>query len=154
MLAILMFIGALSPIRMAGFVTLLSNRDPVIAESTAEITKASILSRDVFVLVNETRREYGLRPLEWSNELAHQAAAHSKRMASHKVLSHSTYGSGENCIQLIGYDFIKAQDFVTSWKGWMGSPLHKKNLLGNYSKTGVGLIKDGNTWWGTQVFGY
>jgi len=150
-LAIIILIGAFSPIRMAAFVTLLSDRDPVMAESTAKIAEASMLARDVFALINEIRQKYGCPLLEWDDGLANKAIAHSKVMAEKKVLTHSTYGSGENIIQLIGYDLVGPQDFV---RGWLDSPLHKKNLLGDYLTTGVGLFKDGNTWWGTQIFGY
>lgn len=36
---------------------------------------------------------------------------------------------------------------------WWDSPVHKQNMLGNYTVLGVGVVKDGNNYWATQIFG-
>ena len=46
------------------------------------------LEREVHVIVNKVRREHGLSPLDWNEQLATLARAHSQDMAEYRFFSH------------------------------------------------------------------
>jgi uncharacterized protein YkwD len=118
------------------------------------------------VMINEIRSENGLAPLQALEDLKRMAAAHSKSMASGATdFGHDGFSSryaevrkripetqkfGEN----VAYDFSQGLDLEGVVKQWMASPAHRKNILGDYSWTGVGIAasKDGEKRYFTQVF--
>jgi uncharacterized protein YkwD len=36
---------------------------------------------------------------------------------------------------------------------WARSPGHRRNMLGNFQQLGIGVVRDGNRFYGTQIFG-
>ena len=136
------------------------------------------LERQVHVGINLERAKNGVLPLQWEDQLAAVARAHSDDMTSRGYFSHdspeglgpsdridragyscwkgSHYGVAENiAIETTsgGLDRVAAE----AVRGWMNSPGHRTNLLGRqYDRTGVGVSFGG--WRGhdavylTQVF--
>ncbi|HEY0659459.1 MAG TPA: CAP domain-containing protein, partial [Pyrinomonadaceae bacterium] len=47
------------------------------------------LEKQTFDLINEKRREQGLKPLEWNESIAKIARLHSRDMANNKFFSHA-----------------------------------------------------------------
>ena len=126
------------------------------------------LEQQTFQLINEKRREAGLKALEWSETVAKVARLHSQNMADHKFFSHAGLdGSvvsdradksglskwraiGENIAYNRGYD----QPIEFAVERWMQSPSHKRNLLDEQwseSAVGIAVTADG-TYYFTQVF--
>jgi uncharacterized protein YkwD len=111
-------------------------------------------------LVNRFRRSNGLPALSYSKVLSDVARPHTLAMLAGKVpLGHGGFygraakvpysrGTGENVAYADGYD-DPIQQMVD---GWISSPGHRKNLLGNFNHMGTAFEHHGNLWYGTQLF--
>ncbi|HEX8289710.1 MAG TPA: CAP domain-containing protein [Pyrinomonadaceae bacterium] len=126
------------------------------------------LERQAFQLINEKRKDQGLKPLEWNENVAKVARLHSQDMANNKFFSHTGRdGSsvddradsiglskwraiGENIAYNRGYN----QPVEFAVERWMLSPKHKQNLLDDRwqeSAVGIAVTPEG-TYYFTQVF--
>ena len=110
-------------------------------------------ARDV---VNQYRRDKGLKPLKLNTELTEAAKAHSRDLAKWDRISH--YGSdGSNPWDRVKRTGFKARlaaenvgtgqiDFNEVMRGWKESPGHNKNLLlGDATHMGIALVQDPRT---------
>ncbi len=106
-------------------------------------------------IVKEARAANGLAPLKRNPNLDAVAAAWAQQMANMGSLQHNPnvgdqipggWSSwGENIAQ--GHPNGAAMQ-----EGWMNSPGHYRNIMGNFSDIGVAFIQAGGTTWGVQVF--
>lgn len=137
----------------------------VLVTSAEEISR---LERQAFDILNEKRKENGLAPVEWSEEMAKVAREHSQNMAKFKFFSHVGQDGlmvsdradalgytrwkaiGENIAYNRGYDNPAA--FAA--ERWMLSPAHRENVLNRrWKDAGIGLaIAADGTYYFTQVF--
>lgn len=104
-------------------------------------------------MVNATRATASLSSLSLSGRLSKVARRHSKRMAAQGKLYHS------NLNRLLGRGFSSVGENVGTGGSldgllgaFMASPPHAQNILGDYSKTGVGVYRADGQLWITQVF--
>ena len=114
--------------------------------------------------VNEFRRVHGLKPLMLDPLISAQAREHSADMAQKgKTISHSGFNqrlqeigkkipyraAAENVAASVGYK----NPAQTAVEGWKNSPEHRKNMLGDFDLTGIGVAqsKDGGYFF-TQIF--
>ena len=112
-------------------------------------------------LTNEFRKQNGKPPLKLCRLLCDIAMPHTKNMLAKKVpFGHTGFnersskavgfrGTGENVAWCSGY----SEPIKTMVDGWIKSPGHRANMLGNYNYIGVAFAHDGSTWYGTQFFG-
>lgn len=110
--------------------------------------------------VNEFRKENNLPPLQYSKLLSEIAMPHTLDMLNKKVpLGHSGFNersakvtsamaTGEN----VGYEYGYSDPMKTLFDGWLHSPPHRKNMLGNFNQIGVAFANKGDMWYGTQFF--
>ena len=120
----------------------------------------SELERKVHAGINAARANIGSIPLQWDNNLASVARAHSDDMTNRNYFSHDTpegldptdrlHRAGLNCRK--GYRYGIAENIAIETtlgnsdrtaaeavQGWMDSPGHQRNLLNKeYSTTGIG----------------
>jgi uncharacterized protein YkwD len=113
--------------------------------------------------INAFRHQQGLPPLEANALIAKIAAGHSANMADHSVpFSHDgfrqrmhklftqfpqTHGAAEN---VAFSDWDDAGKIVTQW---LGSAPHRKNILGNFNLTGIGIARgDHHRVFVTEIF--
>jgi uncharacterized protein YkwD len=107
-------------------------------------------------LINQYRKEKGLKPLKLNAELSNAAKAHARDLAKWDRISH--YGSdGSNPwdrIKRTGYNARVAAENVGTGqvsidevvKGWKDSPGHNKNLLlSDAEHMGIALVQDAKT---------
>jgi uncharacterized protein YkwD len=109
-------------------------------------------------LVNRHRRAESLPPLAWSADLADLARAHSQDLAVRGgKLSHRgfrgrfeqaaarapTQRFGENITQTCGAT-AKAAD--TAVANWLDSTPHRRNIEGDFRRTGIGVARDERGW--------
>jgi uncharacterized protein YkwD len=121
-------------------------------------TNIEYLSHD---LVNKYRAEANLNPLEWDEELAKVARAHSKDMAERSYFAHEDPDGndhvyryqihGYNCDNPSGENLFVMEKPVFSYTderiaesgvvGWMNSEGHRQNILYPlYEKEGIGVF--------------
>ncbi|MFN3869845.1 MAG: CAP domain-containing protein [Hyphomicrobiaceae bacterium] len=107
-------------------------------------------------LVNQYRKDHGLKPLKLNPELTAAAKAHSRDLSKWDRISH--YGSdGSNPwdrVKRAGYKARLAAEnvgtgqasFEEVMKGWKNSPGHNKNLLlADAEHMGLALVNDPKT---------
>ena len=107
-------------------------------------------------IINQYRRDKGLKPLKLNADLTEAAKAHSRDLAKWDRISH--YGSdGSNPWDRVKRTGFKARlaaenvgtgqvDFGEVFKGWQESPGHNKNLLlSDAQEMGLALVQDPRT---------
>ena len=123
----------------------------------------SVLSyeSEVIRLVNEVRRENGLKALTANWELSRVARYKSQDMLNKGYFSHTspTYGTPSQMIKAFGLSFRTAGENIARGyptpqavvNGWMNSSGHRANILNaSYTQIGVGYVAQVNYW--TQMF--
>jgi uncharacterized protein YkwD len=149
-----------------GFSVAATKRPP--ASSTFDPPSAATSDQEKIVervnqLVNEFRKEQGLAPLVVSPFISAEARQHSIDMSRDGRISHNGFkqrvgkiqqkipyrSAGENVAVNLGYkDPARA-----AVAGWKKSPDHRKNMLGNFSLTGIGIARGKNgSYFFTQIF--
>ena len=116
----------------------------------------SVLSyeSEVIRLVNEVRRENGLKALTANWELSRVARYKSQDMLNKGYFSHTspTYGTPFQMIKAFGLSFRTAGENIARGyptpqavvNGWMNSSGHRANILnGTFPSIGVGYYVDG-----------
>lgn len=119
----------------------------------------------VHKLVNAYRTSKGLKPLALDNTMCTVANVHSKNMAMGTApFSHDGFkarideikksikgvrAAGENLAMNMGMKKPAEQ----AVEGWIKSPGHQANMVGDYNKTGIGIAKNSkNEYYYTQLF--
>ncbi len=142
--------------------TLLRQASPRLAKRAASPSLAT-LEQSVFQKINQFRQQKGLAPLSLNITITQQARQHSQTMASSRVLSHDGFagrvkaisrsipytGAAENVAYNKGFSDPVSQ----AVNGWLKSPGHLKNIMGNYKLTGVGVAQNSQgEYYFTQIF--
>lgn len=114
--------------------------------------------------INAERTKKGLAILRTWKPLCKIARMHSENMAKKKVpFGHQGFDEraqalhercplktfGEN----VAYSMNVKDHLLSAVTGWMNSPPHRKNILGNFEETGIGIAfaPDGS-FYATQLF--
>lgn len=130
--------------------------------TTSSTEDLSAIEQEIFRLVNKYRTNRGLKPLEWFGSVAAVCRRHSVSMANKKVkVGHDGFDKRQKDIAN-QIDMVSMAENVASGKSvsqdfiveqWSNSPMHKANMEGDYTNTGVGVArgKDGTLYF-TQIF--
>jgi uncharacterized protein YkwD len=119
------------------------------------------LVKDILYYTNEFRASKGKPPLKLESYCSQLAQKHSENMANGKVAFghdqfeirndavtlkfHGVAGVGEN----VAYGNLDAKGVVD---GWIKSPGHRKNMLGDFNMIGIGAAPKGRITYFTQFF--
>jgi uncharacterized protein YkwD len=114
--------------------------------------------------VNRYRISQNLPPLRLDARISHEARLFSQKMANKQVpFSHDGFEGrvkavqrkiplekmGENLAFMKGYP----DPVAVAVKGWINSPGHQKNMVGDYNLTGIGIAKNNaGEYYFTQLF--
>ena len=116
----------------------------------SEVVKMELL---LIGLINDVRAQHRLKPLIQSNLLTSAAQIHSANMAkgavsfghdgfdkrATEIRKHGIHNSfGEN----VAYSHHIEKPLEAAVQGWMKSPGHRENILGDYNETGIGIAFD------------
>jgi uncharacterized protein YkwD len=108
---------------------------------------------------NQERASRGDSPLKIHDKLNAAAQGHSDHMVSVHIMNHEGIGDGTpwQRITKAGYTYTSAgeniamgyQSEASVMKGWMNSPGHRRNILGDWQNVGFGMTVDshGQKWW-------
>jgi uncharacterized protein YkwD len=111
-------------------------------------------------LVNAFRQKNGKGKVTYSKVVSEVAMPHSQGMLSGRVpFGHDgarersgripgARGTGEN----VAYCSGMADPVKTMVDGWIESPGHRRNLLGDWNVMGIAFAHRENLWYGTQLF--
>ena len=115
-------------------------------------------------LVNQYRASLGLNPLTLKATLSEVARQHSKDMATGIVpIGHKKFGeriqqirttfSVMSSAENVAWNFSSAEPCYTAFRGWINSPGHQKNMVGNFNLTGIGVeLGNNGSYYFTQIF--
>jgi uncharacterized protein YkwD len=134
--------------------------------TTAAVTPAyaeddSKLIKDILYYTNEFRASKGLAPLKLESYCSMLATKHSKNMATGKTgFGHEDMEVRVDAVRLklgavraaaenVAYGNLDAKGVVD---GWIKSPGHRKNMLGDYNLIGIGTADKGKITFFTQLF--
>ena len=122
------------------------------------------IAQRTYDLVNQYRAALDLAPLEFNSVISEHAIIHSENMAQQKVkFGHENFdnrvaalksdlpyrSAGENVAYNMGYSDPAAKAVL----GWIDSDGHRRNMLGNFNLTGIGVVKNNNDeYYFTQIF--
>lgn len=114
---------------------------------------------DFFNRTNDARAQNGLAPLQWDEAAADIARGWSSNMAATQTLSHNGNLSNDITDTVTG-DWTRIGENVgygpsvgTLQNAFMNSPGHRANVLGDYNRVGIGVVRDGTgTIWVTLDF--
>lgn len=138
----------------------------ILLEEVPSISSSNLreLELEVFRQVNEYRQSRGLSTLRLDERISQQSRFHSEAMAqgsatfSHDgfdqridIISNSiSYrGAAENLAYNQGYD----DPVKVAVEGWINSPGHHKNMIGDFDLTGVGVARnDQGEYYMNQIF--
>lgn len=142
-----------------------STEQPAVQAPPQSATSAE-MEEQVRQQINAIREKEGLSQLRNNEKLAEVARNYSQKMAEQNFFSH-TSPEGSTMVQrvnsagifyfIIGENLFKgtnlSQPVQIAVKGWMESPGHRKNILrSEYRETGIGVWRQGNTYYFTQLF--
>ena len=114
--------------------------------------RRSQFRQDILKYTNQFRQRRGLPALALDQKASSLAQEHSSDMAD-RVVGFGHAGFQERTDQLravygryiatgenVAYGRLSAKEVVNIW---INSPPHRKNLLGNFNKVGIGIAYDG-----------
>ena len=115
-------------------------------------------------LVNHEREKAGLNKLEWNDQLAEAALAHSKLLAENRDLSHQFPGEpivqervGDTRLRFnaVAENVAAAPDVDTAHTALMKSPGHRANILHqDYNAIGISIVERDHELFITQDFAH
>jgi uncharacterized protein YkwD len=118
------------------------------------------LEQEIYAAVNDYRAGKGLRPLAWSDAVAAQARAHSRKMASGATpFGHRDFGKRVAAIRRVMPANRVAENVARTFtvaravELWLHHRGHRQNIEGRFDLTGVGAARasDGMLYF-TQIF--
>lgn len=154
--------AALFSIIFSSFLNGSPGADPQLKKNTS--LNLAKIEREFLDLINDARRQSGLRPLRGDNALSRVSLAHSRKMAKEGELSHTfpAYKSLGERLRAAGLAYRKAGENVAYCKpylldivheGFMESSLHRDNILDpDFTHCSVKIVKKNNDIYITQEF--
>ncbi|AFY40531.1 SCP-like extracellular [[Leptolyngbya] sp. PCC 7376] len=137
------------------------------APSTQKLRHPSTaqIETEIHAQINTYRQSRGLSPLELDYRIIDESRKFSGKMASGAAeFSHDGFDQraenlekkalkyasvGENLALLQGYEDLA----TTAVEGWIDSPGHHENIIGDYHLTGIGVVKnEEGVYYFTQLF--
>ena len=152
------------------FPPLSPNNAPVDTPSTsqplAQSSSTAKMEKMVQQRINEIRQQKGLNSLQNNEKLAQVARNYSRQMAQDNFFSHTgsdnstlrdRVRSGGISYRVVGENLFKSinasEPVPLAIEGWMNSPGHRENILRPaFTQTGIGIWRQGNTYYMTQLF--
>lgn len=121
------------------------------------------LELTTYNLVNRYRQYRNLPPLVADPAISAQAKAHSEEMARSGNMNHDGFNQRANLVsktivyrsaaENVAFNAGHAQPDLVAVKGWIASPGHQHNMLGQYDLTGIGVVKNAKgEYYFTQIF--
>lgn len=100
-------------------------------------------------LINDYRSSLGLNRLSIINHISHKCEEHDIYMIDNKVLTHDYFKErSENIMKVLGA-YKVGENIAFNFKspksaldGWLNSPTHKINIIGDYTHFGIAIKVD------------
>ncbi|WP_119079679.1 CAP domain-containing protein [Chitinophaga alhagiae] len=129
---------------------------------TTAVRNTGDVEEDILYYVNKYRKSKGLPALKMNETINVEARSHSKAMANGRTgFGHDGFesrvddiskklGRVSGAAENVAYGNLSAEAVVD---GWIKSPGHRRNMLGNFNLIGIGAARGkGNIVYFTQIF--
>ncbi|MBE6063467.1 MAG: CAP domain-containing protein [Clostridium butyricum] len=127
------------------------------------VTVQESAEQTILKLMNEKRKEAGLKPLTMDNKLLTVARYKSNHMIQNNYFSHTNPDGTNwtNWLKAIGYSYTataeniayNSYDAVELFNQWWNSSGHRQNMMNpSYTKVGIGVLYGNGKYMGTQEF--
>jgi uncharacterized protein YkwD len=133
---------------------------PPVSNTNSRITAA--ISREILFFVNEFRRSKGLPVLQADSYISSVALGHSRDMLTGKSpFGHDGFRQRiDLIISRLGKLHVAAENVASGpmdarevVDGWLHSPGHRRNIMGDFRLTGIGVAEKANGMiYFTQIF--
>jgi uncharacterized protein YkwD len=133
---------------------------PPVQKSAARVNAA--ISREILFFVNEFRRSKGLPALQANSYISSVALGHSRDMLTGKSpFGHDGFRQRIDRISSrLGKLHVAAENVASGpmdarevVDGWLHSPGHRRNIMGDFQLTGIGVAEAANGMiYFTQIF--
>lgn len=121
------------------------------------------LEQSVLQQINQYRQQQGLPALRSNSTIVQQSRQHSQSMANSGVLSHNGFSgrvstisrtiSYRSAAENVAFNSGFSNPVAQAVNGWLRSPGHLQNIVGNFNLTGVGVARSSNgAYYFTQIF--
>lgn len=129
-------------------------------------TSLQSLETSVFNQINNYRKSKGLPALTNNSYMTQVARGHSYNMASGKVkfghdgfhdratLIKQNTGQKGAVAENVAHNYGYKDPATKAVNDWIKSDGHRKNIVGNYKTTGIGIAYNSGHYYLTQVFAY
>lgn len=125
----------------------------LLAAAPGSADAARSVERRFAQMVNDTRTTATLGSMKLSDHLSDVARAHSRRMAAEGELYHSDLERLLSPrVSAVGENVGFGGSLDQLLQAFLASPPHAENILGDYTKTGVGVVRADGQLWITQLF--
>ena len=129
-----------------------------------DVASASQLEQSMVAMVNEERAKVGKAPLKIDATLTKYARQHSQDMAENNYFSHTSPNSGtfQERVKAANLNVRGTAENIARYSsvekahvGLMTSDGHRKNIMGNFTHIGIGIVwdSDKSAYCITQWFG-
>ncbi len=128
----------------------------------SHVSEQGITPDMILHYVNEYRAQRHLPPLKMNSVISAEAAHHSLAMAKKSIpFGHSYFNTRIQHINNEIKEYKAGAENVAYYKtnakklvdAWISSPGHRRNILGNYNLTGIGIAYGKSGWaYYTQIF--
>lgn len=134
---------------------------PILASNSSNLEQ---LELSVYQQVNEYRKSKNLPPLKLDPNISEQSRIHSYAMANGKVaFGHggaearfqniSKFAPWREIAENVAFNSGYSNPGKEAVQGWIESPGHQRNMVGNFDLTGVGIVKNAKgEYYFTQIF--
>jgi uncharacterized protein YkwD len=152
----------LSRVSAEGPMSKVASRTPAPTIAARPAAPKADISREILFFVNEFRRKKGLPALEANSYISSVALGHSRDMLTGKSpFGHDGFrkridlisgwlGKLEVAAENVASGPMDAREVVD---GWLHSPGHRRNILGDFQLTGIGVAEARNGMiYFTQIF--
>lgn len=137
-------------------------------QSGVEIAQSNLNIRELeskaHQQINQYRQSRNLPPLKLDNTITQQSRRHSQNMANKSTpFSHNGFEQRVEAIakkiplksaaENVAYNQGYRDPVTNAVQGWIKSPGHHKNMIGNFNLTGIGVAKNSQgEYYFTQIF--
>jgi uncharacterized protein YkwD len=133
------------------------------APKSTPVAAMNSIELATYNLVNKYRQTRNLPPLVADPAISAQAKAHSEQMARSGNMSHDGFNERvasvaktivyRNAAENVAYNMGYGQPDLVAVQGWIESPGHKKNMIGQFDLTGIGVARGAKgEYYFTQIF--
>ncbi|KAI8051544.1 hypothetical protein BDF22DRAFT_691248 [Syncephalis plumigaleata] len=126
---------------------------PVIGKILSTKPSSALMETEMLCLVNALRSKHHLPPLGIDGGLVKSSLGHSQVQANANTMSHQLPESRINAVGKWSGASENVAYNAASVVNWEKSPLHLKNMLGDYTHFGVAKVNGRNGPYWTQNFG-